>query len=108
MALDIADRAYFDAVVEFAKQNGQLDDLCAKLDWLDVYGGRGRSQCVMSPAPEPMAFELVMFQRAGTAWRPAFLGRLVYYTPDPRDANATPRFAVTITATRDASKVASC
>jgi hypothetical protein len=108
MAISIDDRAYFDAVVEFAKQRGQLDDLCAKLDWLDAYGGRSRSQCVMSPAPEPMAFELVMFQKAGAVWRPAFLGRLVYYTPDSRDANTTPRFAVTITATRDASKVASC
>lgn len=108
MAISIDDRAYFDAVVEFAKQNGQLDDLCAKLGWLDAYGGRSRSQCVMSPAPEPMGFEFVMFQKADTTWRPAFLGRLVYYRPDSRDAHTTPRFAVTITATRDTSKTARC
>jgi len=108
MGLSIDDRAYFDMVVEFAKQKGQLEDFRSKLVWLDAYGGRSRSHCVMSPAPEPMAFEFVMFQKADTTWRPAFLGRLVYYKPDPRDTKTKPRFAVTITATRKVTPATSC
>lgn len=105
MALDIADPAAFNAAVTFAEREGRLDDLGEKLRWLDNYGGRAKTKCVLSAAPPPYAFDLVMFERAGRAWRPMFVGRLVYQTPDARDGHgAVPSFAVSITSTRNNTK----
>ncbi len=101
MALDIADPAYLEAVVTFAEREGCLHDLGEKLRWLDSFGGRARTRCVMSAAPPPFAFDLVMFAREGRAWRPLFAGRLVYQVPDARDGHeAAPSFAVSILSTR--------
>jgi hypothetical protein len=104
MALDIADPAAFEAVVTFAEREGRLDDLGEKLRWLDNYGGHTTTKCVLSAAPPPYAFDLVMFERNGKVWRPMFVGRLVYQTPDTRDGHtATPSFAVSITSTRNST-----
>ena len=104
MALDIADPAAFEAVVSFAEREGRLEDLGEKLRWLDNYGGRAKTKCVLSAAPPPYAFDLVMFERNGRTWRPMFVGRLVYQTPDARESHdAVPTFAVAITSTRDST-----
>ena len=96
MALDIADRTHFGRVLGFAARHGHLASLDAKLTWLDTYHGRARSRCVLTPATDAHAFELVMFVKHGTRWRPAFAGRLAFHRAGP------PAFAVTITSTRRA------
>lgn len=102
MALDIADPAAFKAVVSFAEREGRLNDLGAKLHWLDTFGGRTKTRCVLSAAPPPYTFDLVMFERDGKVWRPMFVGRLVYQMPDARDGRRGAwTFAVSITATRN-------
>ncbi len=102
MALDITDLTALDAVITFAEREGRLDDLGEKLRWLDTYGGRAKTRCVLSAATPPYAFDLVMFERCGRAWRPMFFGRLAYQTPDAREGReGAPSFAVSITSTRD-------
>lgn len=102
MPIDITDRAAFEAVVAHAEREGKLNDLGEKLHWLDAYGGDAMTRCVLSSAPPPFTFDLVMFEHDGTAWRPLFVGRLHYQMPDSRDGHAAaPTFAVSITSTRN-------
>lgn len=91
MALDIADPAHFGAVVAFAGDEGSLADLSSKLRHLDTHRGRARSRCVLSPAAERHAIDVVMFERRRSRWAPVFTGRIA-----PTRNQGTAAFALTI------------
>ncbi len=76
MALDISDPAHLGAVVAFAGRAGSLDDLHAKLRYLDTHRGRAASRCVLSPSTERHAIDVVMFERRRSRWAPVFTGRI--------------------------------
>lgn len=94
MALDIADAARLRVLVAFAGREGSLDDLAAKLRYLDAHRGRGPSRCVLSASAERMAVDVAMFERRRGRWAPVFTGRLA---PTRGPGGAT--FALTINET---------
>ena len=97
MVLDITDPAHLGAVVAFAGREGSLDDLNAKLRYLDTHRGRAKSCCVLSPSTEHHAIDVVMFERRRSRWAPVFTGRIA---PTHNDGNATFTLSVEQTARR--------
>lgn len=91
MALDITDPAHLGAVVVFAGDEGSLDDLSSKLHHLDTHRGPTRSRCVLSPAAERHAIDVVMFERRRSRWAPVFTGRIA-----PTRNQGAAAFALTI------------
>lgn len=99
MALDIAAPAALAAAVAFAERAGCAADLRDTLHWLDTF--EGGAHCVMSAAAPPYAFDFVVFERIGAAWRPVFVGRLAYTAPRVwNGCTVPPTFSVSITSTR--------
>ena len=79
MTLEILDKDYYDDVVRFATESGQIDSLQAQLDYLSTYSDE-RCKCVLYKdfAPYSFAFTMQMKNEAGEYVR-RFNGGLIYH-----------------------------
>lgn len=109
--LIIEDRAHFEQVVAFAKNNGlyEGDDnhvLASRLKYLETYGGKtsagtDRMRVRLMPDAAPYSFYFVIERKnQHDEWATLFNGGLVYHGSHDGNGNGSgPTFAVTLTPT---------
>jgi len=60
--LEIQNQEHFDAVKAFAESTGRMAQLQSKLDYLDNYGGEGKTKCLLGYDWAPYSFAFTMMR----------------------------------------------